>query len=205
MSYVIVHSIVIADCCHVNISFFFFKQKTAYEMRISDWSSDVCALPIYGSISLAELARTGHDDEASRIICSVVLQPRDIRVLHGDIHHFNIINPCHFPKGGGMKIRGRPPVWGIHKQIDIQNKMFYKILCAACKTTCGARCPAKTSLLNYYRNRVLDSSGVFVQPYTSPLQKKGKHHDSPEHHFYHYADRHWFGDIGIRLCHLPGR
>src|SRR3546814_20819024 len=26
--------------------FFFFKQKTAYEMRISDWSS-TCALPIY--------------------------------------------------------------------------------------------------------------------------------------------------------------
>src|SRR3546814_2698335 len=23
--------------------FFFFKQKTAYEMRISDWSSDVCS------------------------------------------------------------------------------------------------------------------------------------------------------------------
>src|SRR3546814_5706984 len=30
--------------------FFFFKQKTAYEMRISDWSSDVC------SSDLAELA-----------------------------------------------------------------------------------------------------------------------------------------------------
>src|SRR3546814_19549335 len=27
-------------CCVV---FFFFKQKTAYEMRISDWSSDVCS------------------------------------------------------------------------------------------------------------------------------------------------------------------
>src|SRR3546814_2914788 len=26
-------------CCF----FFFFKQKTAYEMRISDWSSDVCS------------------------------------------------------------------------------------------------------------------------------------------------------------------
>src|SRR3546814_16752255 len=25
------------------IVFFFFKQKTAYEMRISDWSSDVCS------------------------------------------------------------------------------------------------------------------------------------------------------------------
>src|SRR3546814_1333382 len=30
--------------------FFFFKQKTAYEMRISDWSSDVCSsdLPVTG-------------------------------------------------------------------------------------------------------------------------------------------------------------
>src|SRR3546814_8826663 len=28
-------------CCF--FVFFFFKQKTAYEMRISDWSSDVCS------------------------------------------------------------------------------------------------------------------------------------------------------------------
>src|SRR3546814_8253417 len=27
----------------VLLLFFFFKQKTAYEMRISDWSSDVCS------------------------------------------------------------------------------------------------------------------------------------------------------------------
>src|SRR3546814_13573577 len=27
--------------------FFFFKQKTAYEMRISDWSSDVCSSDLY--------------------------------------------------------------------------------------------------------------------------------------------------------------
>src|SRR3546814_4634635 len=26
-----------------SVAFFFFKQKTAYEMRISDWSSDVCS------------------------------------------------------------------------------------------------------------------------------------------------------------------
>src|SRR3546814_1563078 len=44
--------------------FFFFKQKTAYEMRISDWSSDVCssdldlcALPGNGQISDGERAR----------------------------------------------------------------------------------------------------------------------------------------------------
>src|SRR3546814_2402047 len=28
---------------YVECMFFFFKQKTAYEMRISDWSSDVCS------------------------------------------------------------------------------------------------------------------------------------------------------------------
>src|SRR3546814_9393722 len=29
--------------CYCLFLFFFFKQKTAYEMRISDWSSDVCS------------------------------------------------------------------------------------------------------------------------------------------------------------------
>src|SRR3546814_5270130 len=28
--------------------FCFFKQKTAYEMRISDWSSDVCSSDLFG-------------------------------------------------------------------------------------------------------------------------------------------------------------
>src|SRR3546814_1887759 len=28
--------------------FFCFKQKTAYEMRISDWSSDVCSSDLFG-------------------------------------------------------------------------------------------------------------------------------------------------------------
>src|SRR3546814_20706808 len=30
--------------------FFFFKQKTAYEMRISDWSSDVCSSDLCGEV-----------------------------------------------------------------------------------------------------------------------------------------------------------
>src|SRR3546814_9524201 len=29
--------------CMSSVVVFFFKQKTAYEMRISDWSSDVCS------------------------------------------------------------------------------------------------------------------------------------------------------------------
>src|SRR3546814_8253102 len=40
--------------------FFFFKQKTAYEMRISDWSSDVCSSDLYfaGFVMLADNAET---------------------------------------------------------------------------------------------------------------------------------------------------
>src|SRR3546814_13066953 len=43
--------------------FFFFKQKTAYEMRISDWSSDVCSSDLLAP--LAELLTRGlwHADD----------------------------------------------------------------------------------------------------------------------------------------------
>src|SRR3546814_855295 len=34
--------------------FFFFKQKTAYEMRISDWSSDVCSSDLLGDRQRAD-------------------------------------------------------------------------------------------------------------------------------------------------------
>src|SRR3546814_1227185 len=35
---------------------FFFKQKTAYEMRISDWSSDVCSSDLHGVVSISSPA-----------------------------------------------------------------------------------------------------------------------------------------------------
>src|SRR3546814_4846024 len=38
-------------CCFI---FFFFKQKTAYEMRISDWSSDVCSSDLLCGTILAQ-------------------------------------------------------------------------------------------------------------------------------------------------------
>src|SRR3546814_5271192 len=36
------------------VFFFFFKQKTAYEMRISDWSSDVCS----SDLGIADVQRS---------------------------------------------------------------------------------------------------------------------------------------------------
>src|SRR3546814_14285884 len=37
-------------CDFMLLVFFFFKQKTAYGMRISDWSSDVCSSDLVGDL-----------------------------------------------------------------------------------------------------------------------------------------------------------
>src|SRR3546814_6022526 len=36
--------------CWILLFIFVFKQKTAYEMRISDWSSDVCSSDLVGQV-----------------------------------------------------------------------------------------------------------------------------------------------------------
>src|SRR3546814_3525881 len=45
---VLLHDVSVRLGFHVSRLFgFFFKQKTAYEMRISDWSSDVCSSDLF--------------------------------------------------------------------------------------------------------------------------------------------------------------
>src|SRR3546814_10082874 len=41
--------------------FFFFKQKTAYEMRISDWSSDVCSSDLGNKQELRAISKSIKD------------------------------------------------------------------------------------------------------------------------------------------------
>src|SRR3546814_10202650 len=43
--------------------FFFFQQKTAYEMRISDWSSDVCSSDL--ASATADASATGGDTSST--------------------------------------------------------------------------------------------------------------------------------------------
>src|SRR3546814_8256430 len=48
--------------------FFFFKHKTAYEMRISDWSSDVCSADLHccpHKLRCSRSARAGTYDNAA--------------------------------------------------------------------------------------------------------------------------------------------
>src|SRR3546814_7273553 len=61
----------------VYLCFFFFNQKTAYELRISDWSSDVCSSDLFARFEdieavaverLAIEARIAHRDEHRALI-----------------------------------------------------------------------------------------------------------------------------------------
>src|SRR3546814_9210424 len=46
--------------------FFFFKQKTAYEMRISDWSSDVCSSDLDNCLRCANVQLDAPDSAMRR-------------------------------------------------------------------------------------------------------------------------------------------
>src|SRR3546814_2603306 len=50
------------------ICFFFFKQKTAYEMRISDWSSDVCSSDL--TTTIAKLAHLFTEQDYSVMLAA---------------------------------------------------------------------------------------------------------------------------------------
>src|SRR3546814_2245123 len=61
--------------------FLFFKQKTAYEMRISDWSSDVCSSDLRADHRLARLGTgaAGRPPSGSRLVDAQCLSPHERR------------------------------------------------------------------------------------------------------------------------------
>src|SRR3546814_5288447 len=63
--------------------FFFFKQKTAYEMRISDWSSDVCSSDLLDRGD-ADPARGAKDEQGVAFLDMAAI---DQRVDAGAIGH----------------------------------------------------------------------------------------------------------------------
>src|SRR3546814_3420411 len=63
---------------YLGFVFFFFKQKTAYEMRISDWSSDVCSSDLIAGLEeiSAGIIRIGE-----RAVNDVPPKDRDIAMV----------------------------------------------------------------------------------------------------------------------------
>src|SRR3546814_2683432 len=64
------------------VSIFFFKQKTAYEMRISDWSSDVCSSDLSVKLLLYKLSETQYRSMARMKIFGPKI--KDIRERYAD-------------------------------------------------------------------------------------------------------------------------
>src|SRR3546814_7204409 len=81
---------------------FFFKQKTAYEMRISDWSSDVCSSDLVRHArctSRREDLVAGRDQQDTRTVPYFHL-----RVVGGSRHD----EPCRRqPRSGSKKLVAR--------------------------------------------------------------------------------------------------
>src|SRR3546814_17862348 len=74
--------------------FFFFKQKTAYEMRISDWSSDVCSSDLLERFSCQ--SERGKTFEVRRFEVESA-ERREIERRHCRFH----------PVGPGERVRDR--------------------------------------------------------------------------------------------------
>src|SRR3546814_4261926 len=52
---------------------FFFKQKTAYEMRISDWSSDVCSSDLWSIATSSRIWRVAKTQCAMVVTVAVLM------------------------------------------------------------------------------------------------------------------------------------
>src|SRR3546814_16777590 len=64
--------------------FFFFKQKTAYEMRISDWSSDVCSSDLdAGERDPGHAIHLGRQEQAVPVDGTIFVEIID----HVETHH----------------------------------------------------------------------------------------------------------------------
>src|SRR3546814_9025821 len=62
--------------------FFFFKQKTAYELRISDWSSDVCSSDLF----LLDRGKIVHAERLAALGClDVIVKAIVGRRAEGDL------------------------------------------------------------------------------------------------------------------------
>src|SRR3546814_19977263 len=73
----------------MSVFFFFFKQKTAYEMRISDWSSDVCSSDLLGKTPRTR-AVTAFRFREMRLSCalSVAAAAKVLHVTERTVHNW---------------------------------------------------------------------------------------------------------------------
>src|SRR3546814_13545266 len=90
--------------------FFFFKQKTAYEMRISDWSTDVCSSDLRLISNFERLC----DERERDIVLAVPVDFETVAVVGNLTRRLRPRTPT---QRGGMKV---VRVCQVHNIIDEQ-------------------------------------------------------------------------------------
>src|SRR3546814_4788606 len=94
--------------------FFFFKQKTAYEWRISDWSSDVCS---------SDLVYAFNPSDNERLLLAVAEDT--VHVTQLAINHLQSVESCP-PRVCGIGLEGR--LSGVDQSISLNVRLRHSLL-----------------------------------------------------------------------------
>src|SRR3546814_4073812 len=90
----------------IYVVIFFFKQKTAYEMRISDWSSDVCSSDLD---TLRKLIRKGTlNFSFVPVLCGSAFKNKGVQPLLDAVVDY-LPSPLDVPAIKGVKLDGETP------------------------------------------------------------------------------------------------
>src|SRR3546814_9095198 len=132
--------------------FFFFKQKTAYEMRISDWSSDVCSsdLPRRAGLGSAPCPDAAAEPETGRLYQRRLQLRPSIGIAVAGMHadhasltveggaqrrrEGQIVQPARKPERPGVAGLAAKRDLAVHRQAERQATQWRK-----CKTDEGQR------------------------------------------------------------------
>src|SRR3546814_7092563 len=99
--------------------FVFFKQKTAYEMRISDWSSDVCSSDLL-DVEHGKAPATGRPQHQP---AGELAEQRQRRAVAGAIDHRRAQRlPAKSARILSQQLLGLPLAAGVGRQVRLDRK-----------------------------------------------------------------------------------
>src|SRR3546814_9819848 len=108
--------VIFSGVCRV--MFFFFKQKTAYEMRISDWSSDVCSSDLLRWFGRERRISPGSGRPGQRRSAVGQPAPAVLAVAAAVCHRLDGRKPLRAGADGAVRRDRKSVVWG--KRVSVR-------------------------------------------------------------------------------------
>src|SRR3546814_1887978 len=113
-------------------SMFFFKQKTAYEMRISDWSSDVCSSDLgLGPLTLSTAPYPGFATDMQAQFMAMLCKADGASVLTETIFENRYMHVPELARmGADIQVRGRTARSEEHtSELQSLMRISYAVFC----------------------------------------------------------------------------